>query len=137
MARIMAIDYGKKRCGIAVTDPLQLIASGLTTVDSKELIWFLKQYVQKEPVALLVVGYPLNLDDSPTDATAAVEKFIRNFSKVFPDIPVETADERYTSAMAMEAMIAMGMKKQQRREKGMIDEISATILLQEYLQSRS
>jgi putative Holliday junction resolvase len=137
MARIIAIDYGKKRCGIAVTDPLQIIASGLTTVDSKELVWFLKQYTQKEAVEKLVVGYPLNLDDSPTDATAAVEKFVRNFTKVFPNIPVEMVDERYTSAMAMEAMIAMGMKRQQRREKGMIDEISATIILQEYLQSRS
>ncbi len=137
LARILAIDYGKKRSGIAVTDPLQIIASGLTTVDSEGLIYWLKQYIKQEQVELVLIGYPLSLDDMPTDATPLVDKFIRNFKKVFPDLPISTADERYTSKMAVQAMIDMGMKKKQRQIKGTIDEISATIILQEYLESRS
>lgn len=137
MARILAIDYGKKRTGLAVTDPLQIIATGLTTVDTDGLIYFLKQYFKEEPVELVLVGYPLNLDDSPTDATAYVDKFLRNFKKVFPEMAVQTSDERYTSKMAVQSMIDMGLKKSQRREKGLIDELSATLLLQEYLQNRS
>jgi putative holliday junction resolvase len=137
LARILAIDYGKKRSGIAVTDPLQIIASGLTTVDSEGLIYWLKQYIKQEQVELVLIGYPLGLDDMPTDATPLVDKFIRNFKKVFPDLPISTADERYTSKMAVQAMIDMGMKKKQRQLKGTIDEISATIILQEYLESRS
>lgn len=120
-----------------MTDPLQIIATGLTTVESGGLIYYLKQYMKEEPVELVVIGYPLGLDDQPTDATPLVDKFIRNFKKVFPELPLVTADERYTSSMAVQAMLDMGMKKKDRRVKGNIDEISAVIILQEYLQSRS
>lgn len=133
MGRIMCIDYGKKRCGIAVTDPLQIIAVGLTTVESDSLIWFLKGYFKDEVVERVLVGYPLALDGSPTDATPAVDKFLRNFQKVFPDMPVETVDEQYSSAAASRAMFEMGMKKKYKERKGAIDEMAATLLLQEYL----
>ncbi|MBN8789732.1 MAG: Holliday junction resolvase RuvX [Terrimonas sp.] len=134
MARIMAIDYGLKRTGIAVTDPLQIIASGLTTVESPQLINFLAGYFQKEEVEKIIIGEPKNLDDSDTHATPLVRKTIERIKKNFPAIPVETVDERYTSSMAKQAMIDMGMKKKQRRDKGTVDEIAATIMLQEYMQ---
>ncbi|PVD53153.1 Holliday junction resolvase RuvX [Terrimonas sp.] len=134
MARIMAIDYGLKRTGIAVTDPLQIIASGLTTVESPQLINFLTGYFQKEEVEKIIIGEPKNLDDSDTHATPLVKKIIERIKKSFPAIPVETVDERYTSSMAKQAMIDMGMKKKQRRDKGTVDEIAATIMLQEYMQ---
>ncbi|MFT3946853.1 MAG: Holliday junction resolvase RuvX [Agriterribacter sp.] len=137
MARILAIDYGLKRTGIAVTDPLQIIASGLTTVESPKLIPFLTGYFKKEPVERIIIGEPKNLDDSDTHATPLVKKIIERIKKEFPSIPVETVDERYTSSMAKQAMIDMGMKKKQRRNKAAVDEIAATIILQEYLQSRS
>ena len=137
VARILCIDYGKKRSGIAVTDPLQIIASGLTTVETGALIFWLKQYQKTEELSLVLVGYPLALDGSDTDATPLVEKFLKNFKMVFPALAVETVDEQFTSKMATDAMLAMGMKKKQRQEKGNIDEISATIMLQEYLESRS
>jgi putative holliday junction resolvase len=127
LPRILAIDYGLKRTGIAVTDPLQIIATGLTTVESKQLIPFLKDYFSKEQVELIVIGEPKNMDDSDTHATPLVEKN-------FPHIPVEKTDERFTSKMASRAMIEMGMKKKQRRNKALVDEIAATIMLQEYLQ---
>lgn len=133
MARIMAIDYGGKRTGIAVTDPLQLIATGLTFVESKELIAFLRAYFLKEEVELVLVGMPLNLDDSPTHGTPLVEAFLKKMHNVFPAMPVKTVDERYTSRMAKAAMLEMGMKKKERRIKGNVDEISATIMLQEYM----
>lgn len=133
MGRILCIDYGKKRCGIAVTDPLRIIATGLCTVDTSGLVWFLKGYFKDELVDLVLVGYPLALDGSATDATPAVEKFLRNFQKVFPDMPVETVDEQYSSAMASRAMHEMGMKKKEKERKGAIDEMAATLLLQEYL----
>lgn len=137
MARILCIDYGKKRSGIAVSDPLQIIATGLTTVDSESLIYWLKQYIKTESVALILVGYPLALDNSATDATPLVDKFMRNFKKVFPDMPIETVDEQFSSKMAVDAMIEMGMKKKDRQQKGNIDELSATIMLQEYLATRA
>ena len=137
MARILCIDYGKKRSGIAVSDPLQIIATGLTTVDSESLIYWLKQYIKTESVALILVGYPLALDNSATDATPLVDKFIRNFKKVFPELPIETVNEQFSSKMAVEAMIEMGMKKKDRQQKGNIDELSATIMLQEYLATRA
>ncbi len=130
----MAIDYGLKRTGIAVTDPLQIIASGLTTVESPQLINFLAGYFQKEEVEKIIIGEPKNLDDSDTHATPLVRKTIERIKKNFPAIPVETVDERYTSSMAKQAMIDMGMKKKQRRDKGTVDEIAATIMLQEYMQ---
>ena len=134
MPRIIAIDYGLKRTGIAVTDPLQIIATGLTTIESPKLIEFLKAYFEKEAVEKIVIGEPKNLDDSDTHATALVRNVIEKIKKAFPGIPVERVDERYTSKMAVQAMVDMGMKKKQRRNKAIIDEIAATIILQEYLQ---
>lgn len=133
MARIISIDYGLKRTGIAVTDPLQIIATGLTTVSTGELMGFLKKYCATEQVELFLVGLPLNLDDSPTHSTPAVELFIAALKRVFPAIPVTTFDERFTSKLAKNAMLEMGLKKQQRRNKALVDEIAATIMLQEYL----
>lgn len=137
MPRILAIDYGLKRTGIAVTDPLQIIATGLTTIESPRLIDFLKKYFEKEQVEKIIIGEPKNLDDSDTHATALVRNAIEKMTKAFPGIPVEKADERYTSKMAVQAMIDMGMKKKQRRNKALVDEIAATIILQEYLQHNS
>lgn len=136
MPRILALDYGKKRTGIAVTDPLQIIATGLATVESNELIGYLKKYFAQEAVEKVLVGYPLNFDDSPTDATPLVEKFIGKFQNVFPSLPVEKRDERMTSRMASSAISAMGLKKKDREKKELIDTVSAVIILQEYLESR-
>lgn len=136
MARIMAIDYGLKRTGIAVTDPLQIIANALDTIDTPKLFSFLKDYFLKEPVELILIGEPKNLDDSDTHATPLVRKAIGRLRKEFPSIPVQTVDERFSSKMAKEAMLQMGMKKMQRRDKAMVDKIAATILLQEYLLHR-
>jgi putative holliday junction resolvase len=133
MARILCIDYGAKRTGLAVTDPMQIIASGLTAVDTKDLMPFLKKYVLQETVELILIGDPRNLDDSATHATPLVHQFIKKLLKEFPGIPVETVDERYTSKMAKEAMLQMGMKKKERQNKKNVDEIAATIMLQEYL----
>jgi putative holliday junction resolvase len=135
MARILAIDYGGKRTGLAVTDPLQIIATGLTTIDSKELIPFLKKYVAEEQVELIIIGLPKNWDESDTHGTPLVEAAIKKIQKEFPAIPLKTVDERYTSKMAKDAMLEMGMKKKDRRVKGNVDVIAATIILQEYLQS--
>lgn len=137
MARILALDYGKKRTGIAVTDPLKIIATGLATVDSNELIGYLKKYMAQEPVELILIGYPLNFDDSPTDATPLVEKFIGKFRHVFPALPVEKVDERLTSKMASAAISGMGLRKKVREQKELIDTVSAVIMLQEYLESHS
>lgn len=136
MARIIAIDYGLKRTGLAVTDPLQIIATGLTTVDSKQLISFLKEYFSREEVELIIIGEPKNWDDSETHATSLVEKCIKDLRKNFPDMPIKKTDERFTSKMAKDAMLEMGLKKKDRRNKKLVDEIAATILLQEYLQSQ-
>lgn len=134
MPRIMAIDYGKKRTGIAVTDPLQIIASGLTTVESPALIPFLKDYFKKEAVELVLVGWPTNWDDTDTHGTPLVRELLLRLQKEFPTIPLLTVDERYTSKMASRAMIDMGLKKKQRQNKALVDEIAATIMLQEYLE---
>ncbi|MBN9380869.1 MAG: Holliday junction resolvase RuvX [Chitinophagaceae bacterium] len=133
MPRIMAIDYGLKRTGIAVTDPLQIIASGLTTVETPKLMAWLKDYFKKETVELVLVGEPKNWDDSDTHATPLVREFLLRLQKEFPAIPVLTVDERYTSKMASRAMIDMGLKKKQRQNKALVDEIAATIMLQEYM----
>ena len=133
MPRILSIDYGAKRTGLAVTDPLQIIATGLTTVESKQLIPFLKDYFAKEVVELIIIGEPKNWDDTDTHATALVEKIIKQLQKNFPTIPIKKVDERYTSKMAKDAMLEMGLKKMQRRNKKLVDEIAATIMLQEYL----
>lgn len=132
--RILCIDYGAKRTGIAVTDPLKIIASALTTVATNELFSFLKKYLAQEPVELILIGAPVSLDDSATHATPLVQAAIRRLQKEFPQIPVQTVDERYTSKLASRAMIEMGMKKKDRRQKGNIDQIAATLMLQEYLQ---
>ncbi|HEX4876133.1 MAG TPA: Holliday junction resolvase RuvX [Chitinophagaceae bacterium] len=137
MPRILCIDYGLKRTGIAVTDPLQIIATGLTTIHPKELIPFLKDYFAKEQVELILIGWPTNWDDSATHATVHVEKCIKELQKHFPQMPVKKVDERYSSKMAKDAMLEMGLKKMQRRNKALVDEIAATILLQEYLRSIS
>ena len=134
MPRIMAIDYGLKRTGLAVTDPLQIIASGLTTVETPRLMAYLKDYFKKETVELVLVGEPKNWDDSDTHATPLVREFLVRLQKEFPGLPVLTVDERYTSKMASRAMIDMGLKKKQRRNKALVDEIDATIMLQEYME---
>jgi putative pre-16S rRNA nuclease len=137
MARILAIDYGGKRTGIAVTDPLQIIATGLTTIESKELIPFLKRYLQQETVELIVIGLPKNWDETDTHGTPLVEAAIKKMQKAFPQMPIKSVDERYTSKMAKDAMLQMGMKKKDRQVKANVDVIAATIILQEYLQSIS
>jgi putative holliday junction resolvase len=133
MPRIIAIDYGLKRTGLAVTDPLQIIATGLTTVESRQLIPYLKDYFSREAVELIIIGEPKNWDDSDTHATPLVEKCIKELQKNFPAIPVKKVDERFTSKMARDSMLEMGMKKKDRRNKALVDEIAATIMLQEYL----
>ena len=134
MPRILCIDFGKKRTGIAVTDELQIIATALTTVDTQELYKFLLDYCAKEQVEKFLIGYPLNLDNSPTHATNLVEQAIKSIQKRFPAIPIEKMDERFTSKLASIAMIEMGMKKKDRQHKPNTDKIAATIMLQEYLQ---
>ena len=134
MARIICIDYGGKRTGLAVTDPLKIIATALTTIHSKELIPFLQEYCKKEEVELILIGVPLNLDNSATHATPLVAAAIKNLNRAFPNLPIKKVDERFTSKLAVRAMIDMGMKKKDRRVKGNIDQIAATIMLQEYLQ---
>jgi putative Holliday junction resolvase len=137
MARILSIDYGLKRTGLAVTDPLQIIATGLTTVETPKLIPFLKDYFTKEPVELIIMGEPKNWDESDTHATPLVKKAVERLKKEFPAMPIKMVDERYTSKLASQAMIEMGMKKMQRRNKALVDEIAATIMLQEYMRSIS
>ncbi len=135
MARILSLDYGKKRTGVAVTDPLQIIASGLTTVDTQQLFDFLKDYISKEVVEKIIIGLPYQLDGSPTDATASVLHCIRRLKNSFPTIPVVSVDEQFSSKMASRAMLDMGLKKKDRQKKGLVDEIAATLLLQEYMQA--
>ena len=135
MARILAIDYGGKRTGLAVTDPMQIIATGLATIESKELIPYLKKYFSTEQVELIIIGLPVNWDESDTHGTPLVKAAIKKLEKEFPQIPLKTVDERYTSKMAKDAMLQMGMKKKDRQIKGNVDIIAATIILQEYLQS--
>ncbi len=137
MPRIICIDYGLKRTGLAVTDPFQIIATGLTTVDSRELIKYLKNYFQNESVELILIGEPKNWDNSDTHATPLVEKCIETLNKNFPSMPIKKVDERYTSKMAKDAMLEMGMKKKDRRNKALVDEIAATIMLQEYMRTNS
>jgi len=133
MARILSIDYGLKRTGIAITDPLQIIATGLTTIESFRLIPFLKEYISKEAVELILIGEPKNLDGSDTHATRPVNRIIEQIQKNFPSIVIEKWDERFSSKMASRAMLEMGLKKKQRRNKALIDEIAATMMLQEWL----
>lgn len=135
MPRILAIDYGLKRTGLAVTDPLQIIATALTTVESPKLIQFLKDYFKKEEVELIVIGEPKNWDESDTHATPLVKKLVEKLKKEFPHMPLKLVDERYTSKMASNAIIEMGIKKKDRRDKSLVDKVAATIILQEYMRS--
>ena len=136
MPRILAIDYGLKRTGIAVTDPLKIIATALTSIDSARIFTFLTDYLSRETVELILIGDPKNLDYSPTDATPHVHRVIGILNRKFPEIPVLPVDERHTSVMASRAMLEMGLKKSKRREKGTIDQVVATMMLQEYLLNR-
>lgn len=133
MARIIAIDYGSKRTGIAVTDELQLIASGLTTVATKDALGFLSDYCEKEAVERILVGEPKQRDGNPSEIETEIQKFVARLKNLFPKMPLERVDERFTSKMAFQSMIDSGLKKKKRRDKALIDEISATIMLQEYL----
>lgn len=133
MARILAIDYGKKRTGIAVTDELQLIASGLTTVATDDLYIFLKEYLTVEKVELFLVGKPKQMDNSSSESESFIIPFLGELANLFPSIPIKRIDERFTSKMAFQTMIDSGLKKKQRQNKSLIDEISATIMLQSYL----
>lgn len=135
MARILSIDYGKKRTGLAVTDPLQIIAGGLVTVPTSELFDFLNGYVSKEPVERIVIGEPKQSDGSPSENMARVTQFVNRWKKARPDIPIEFYDERFTSVLAHRAMIDGGLGKKRRQNKALVDEVSATIILQSYLES--
>lgn len=137
MARILAIDYGKKRTGIAVSDPLRIIATGLTTVATEDLVRFLKSYFEKEEVDEVIIGYPKNLDGTDTDITKKVDKVYSQFLKLFSTKKIVLVDERFTSKMASRSLLDSGLKKKDRRDKSLIDEVSATILLQGYMESRS
>lgn len=133
MGRILALDYGSKRTGVAVTDELKLIASGLTTVSTSELMEFLKKYLTSEKVELVLVGEPKQKDGTHSDIEEKIQKFLKKFSNAFPNLEVKRVDERYTSKMAFQTMIDSGLKRKQRQNKALIDEISATIILQQYL----
>lgn len=136
MGRILAIDYGKKRSGIAVSDILQLIANGLTTVPTHTLLDFVLSYVSNERVGKIIVGLPKQMNNELSDNMKNIEPFVRSLKKRLPDIPVEFVDERFTSVLAHRTMIDAGLKKKDRQNKGLVDEISATIILQSYLESR-
>ena len=136
MGRILAIDFGKKRTGIAITDELQIIASGLTTVETKLLISFLKDYISRENVELFIIGKPKQMNNNDSESEALILPFIKKLQKEIPQIPLKRVDERFTSNMAFQTMIDGGLKKKQRQDKGLIDEISATIILQSYLYSQ-
>lgn len=135
--RILSIDYGKKRTGLAVTDPLQIIAGGLATVETSVLYEYIEAYIQREQVERIVIGKPMQPNGQPSENMVRVENFYNRWRKAHPEIPIEYYDERFTSVLAHRAMIDGGVKKKTRREnKGLVDEISATIILQDYLQSR-
>ena len=133
MARILALDFGKVRTGIAVTDELQLIASGLTTVETKDLLDFLEGYTQQESVERFVVGLPKQMDNTASESEVLIQNFLKKLTAKFPSIPVERQDERFTSKMAFQYMLDSGMKKKKRKDKALVDEISATLILQAYL----
>lgn len=136
MARILSIDYGKKRTGLAVTDSLQIIAGGLATVSTSELFDYLTQYVSREAVERIVIGEPRQPNGQPSENMARVQQFVNRWRKQRPDIPIEFYDERFTSVLAHQAMLDAGLKKKVRQDKALVDEISATIILEDYLRSR-
>lgn len=137
MGRILAIDYGTKRTGLAVTDELRIIASGLTTVDTKDLISYLKDYVKSESVDVFVVGQPKQMNNTASESEVFIQKFLKQLTKEIPNVPFDRVDERFTSKMAFQTMIDSGLKKKQRQNKALVDEISATLILQSYLASNS
>ncbi|WP_369047685.1 Holliday junction resolvase RuvX [Tenacibaculum sp. UWU-22] len=136
MSRIIALDFGEKRTGIAVTDELQIIASGLTTVDTQSLIPFLKEYLVKEQVSLIIIGKPKRMDNTHSQSEPLIVNFLKKLTKEIPSIPIERVDERFTSKIAFQTMIDSGLKRKQRRNKALVDEISATIILQSYLYNK-
>ena len=136
MARILSIDYGKRRTGLAVTDPLQIIANGLATVSTSELFDWLKAYVGREQVERIVIGKPMQPNGLPSENMQRVEQFVNRWRRACPDIPIEYVDERYTSVLAHQAMLQGGMRKKARQDKAIVDEISATIILQSYMESQ-
>lgn len=136
MGRILAIDYGKKRVGLAVSDPLQMIATRLTTVASHEIWTFLKDYFSREHVEKVIVGYPMQMNNLPSEAVQYINPFLRKFQKDYPEMPLEQVDERFTSKMAFQTMIDAGLKKKDRQKKETIDGVSATIILQSYLEQK-
>ena len=135
MARILSIDYGKKRTGLAVTDPLQIIAGGLATVATSELFDYLQAYIRREPVERMIIGEPMQPNGQPSENLARVRQFVARWRKAVPEIPIEYYDERFTSVIAHRAMIDGGLGKKARQNKALVDEISATIILQDYMQS--
>ena len=137
MARIMAFDFGTKRLGIAVTDPMQLFATGLTTIHPKDVIEFLKKYLQTEQVETFIVGEPKQMDGTPSQSAPQVKGFVTILKKNFPDIPITMMDERFTSKMASATIAQSGLKKSDRQNKALIDTVSATIILQSYMEKRS
>ena len=136
MARILSIDYGKKRTGLAVTDPLQLIAGGLATVSTSELFAWLKDYIAREGVERIVIGEPRQPNGQPSENLARVQQFVNRWRRAVPDIPIEYYDERFTSVLAHQAMLDGGLRKKARQDKALVDEISATIILEDYMRSR-
>ena len=136
MSRILAIDYGRKRTGIAVSDPLQIIASGLTTVPTHQLMDFLLNYIKQEQVECIIIGHPKQLNNEDSENMKNIVPFINRLKKILPDMPVQLGDERFTSVLAHQTMLAGGLKKKDRQNKALVDEISATIILQSYLESR-
>ena len=136
MARILSIDYGRKRTGLAVTDPLQIIADGLATVATSELFEWLQAYIAREPVERIVIGEPRQPNGEPSENLARVQQFVNRWRKAVPNIPIEYYDERFTSVLAHQAMIDGGLRKKARQNKGLVDEISATIILEDYMRSR-
>ena len=137
MARILSIDYGKKRTGIAVTDPLQIIAGGLATVSTSELFDYLQAYIAREQVEMIVIGEPRQPNGEPSENLARVQQFVNRWRKAVPQIPIQFYDERFTSVLAHQAMLDGGLKKKARQNKGLVDEISATIILEDYLRSKN
>jgi putative Holliday junction resolvase len=136
LARILSIDYGRKRTGLAVTDPLQIIAGGLATVVTSELFDYLKAYIAREQVEMIVIGEPRQPNGEPSENLARVQQFVNRWRKAVPEVPIQYYDERFTSVLAHQAMLDGGLKKKARQNKGLVDEISATIILEDYMRSR-